>query len=308
MAAWCRPTDSRRSGIKPKFVAAPGANGVSLIAIDLWERKVNLKLNGKVTVVTGGSKGIGLAVANAFAAEGAYVAIIARNPEGLEQARAQLQASGHNVAAYAADLSDPQTAAQAIERIETEIGPIDILVNSAGAARRHQPEDLDPAKWRAAMDAKFFPYIHVQDAVLPRMRARAANRPAGVTNGIVVNIIGNGGKRPTSIHLAGGSANAALMLSTVGLAAHYAQYGIRINAINPGPIFTQRVEQALDLDASQRGITRDAALAENQAHIPLGRYGKAEEVADVALFLASARASYVVGAIIPMDGGASAVI
>src|SRR3546814_6538412 len=94
--------------------------------------------------------------------------MVARTPEGLGQARVQWQASGHNVAVYSADLSDPQAAAQAIERIETEIGPIDILVNSAGAARRHEPEDLDAAKWRAAMDAKFFPYVHVQDAVLPR--------------------------------------------------------------------------------------------------------------------------------------------
>ena len=269
---------------------------------------MNLKLNGKVTVVTGGSKGIGLAVANAFAAEGAYVAIIARDPQGLEQARAQLQASGHNVAVFPADLSDAQAAAQAIDRIETEVGPIDILVNSAGAARRHEPEDLDAGKWRAAMDAKFFPYIHVQDAVLARMRARAATRPAGAANGVVVNIIGTGGKRPTSTHLAGGSANAALMLSTVGLAAHYARHGIRINGINPGPTFTQRVEQVLELDAKRQGVSRDEALAKGQSGIPLGRYGKAEEVADVALFLASPRSAYVVGAIIPVDGGTSAVI
>lgn len=269
---------------------------------------MNLKLNGKVTVVTGGSKGIGLAVANAFAAEGAFVAIIARDPQGLEQARAQLQASGHNVATFAADLSDPQAATRTIARIEAEIGPIDILINSAGAARRHEPEDLDASKWRAAMDAKFFPYIHVQDAVLTCMRERAATRPAGATNGIVVNIIGNGGKRPTSTHLAGGSANAALMLSTVGLAAHYARYGIRINGINPGPTFTQRVEQAVELDAQRQGISRDQALADSQARIPLGRYGKAEEVADVALFLASPRSAYVVGAIIPVDGGMASVI
>jgi len=269
---------------------------------------VNLKLNGKVTVITGGSKGIGLAVANAFAAEGAFVAIIARDPQGLENARAQLQASGYNVATFAADLSDAESATRTIERIESEIGPIDILVNSAGAARRHAPEDLDAAKWRAAMDAKFFPYVHVQDAVLSRMRTRAAKRPAGSTNGIVINIIGNGGKRPTVTHLAGGSANAALMLSTVGLAAHYAQYGIRINGINPGPIFTQRVEQGLDVEAKRLGISRDDALSEGQAMIPLGRYGKAEEVADVALFLASPRSAYVVGAIIPVDGGMASVI
>jgi len=269
---------------------------------------VHLKLNGKVTVVTGGSKGIGLAVANAFAAEGAFVAIIARDPQGLEQARAQLQASGHNVATYSVDLSDPDATEQIIERIESDIGPIDILINSAGAARRYDPDTLDASKWRAAMDAKFFPYIHVQDAVLARMRVRAANRPAGTNNGIVVNIIGNGGKRPTSTHLAGGSANAALMLSTVGLAAHYARYGIRINGINPGPTFTQRVEQALTLDAKRQNLSREQALAENQARIPLGRYGKAEEIADVALFLASPRSAYVVGAIIPVDGGMSTVI
>lgn len=269
---------------------------------------MNLKLNGKVTVVTGGSKGIGLAVANAFAAEGAFVVIIARNPEGLEQARVQLQASGHNVATFAADLSDPDAAADVINRIETEIGAIDILINSAGAARRHEPEDLDAGKWRAAMDAKFFPYVQVQDAVLKRMRSRAANRPAGANNGIVVNIIGNGGKQPMSTHLAGGSANAALMLSTVGLAAHYARFGIRINGINPGPTFTERVQQGVALDAERLGISREEAMAQGQARIPLGRYGKAEEVADVALFLASPRSAYVVGAIIPVDGGMSTVI
>lgn len=269
---------------------------------------MNLKLNGKVTVITGGSKGIGLAVANAFAAEGAFVAIVARDPQGLEQARAQLQASGYNVATFSADLSDEHAARQTIERIESEIGPIDILVNSAGAARRHAPEDLDATKWRAAMDAKFFPYIYVQDTVLAKMRARAANRPAGAANGVVINIIGNGGKRPSVTHLAGGSANAALMLSTVGLAAHYAQFGIRINGINPGPIFTQRVEQGLEVEAQRQGISRDDALSAGQALIPLGRYGKVQEVADVALFLASSRSAYVVGAIIPVDGGMSSVI
>lgn len=269
---------------------------------------MHLKLNGKVTVITGGSKGIGFAAANAFAAEGAFVVIIARDPAGLEQARTQLQASGHNVAAYAANLSDPVAAAEVIERIESEVGPIDILINSAGAARRHEPESLDPEKWHAAMNAKFFPYIHVQDAVLPRMRARAEQRAAGANNGAIINIIGNGGKHANRTHVAGGSANAALMLSTVGLAAHYARYGIRINGINPGPTFTQRVEQSLALDAERRGVSPDQALADNQASIPLGRYGKAEEIADIALFLASPRASYVVGAIIPADGGASMVI
>ena len=126
--------------------------------------------------------------------------------------------------------------------------------------------------------------------------------------GAVVNIIGMGGKFASDIHIAGGAANAALMLATVGLAHHYAKLGIRINAINPGATLTERVEESLALEAQRLGVTRDEALALSQAKVPLGRYAKPEEIADVALFLASRRASYVSGAIIPMDGVSAPLI
>jgi len=269
---------------------------------------MNLELTDKITVVTGGSKGIGLAVARAFVAEGAKVALIARNPQTLDEARNALAADGLHVEVFAADLSDPESAEAVIDAIENQLGPIDILINSAGAAKRYEPETLDNERWHAAFDAKFFPYINTQDAVLKRLRARAQNAGGTLNGAAIVNIVGGGGKHPTSTHIAGGSANAALMLSTVGLASHYARYGIRINVINPGSTYTGRVDQALELDAKRRGISKEQVQREGEAQIPMGRYAKPEEVADVALFLASARASFVTGVVLPVNGGANPVV
>lgn len=276
------------------------------------------ELKGRTALVTGGSKGIGLAVARRFLEAGAQVTIISRSADNLRLAREGIAVShGRQVHTIAADLADAAQAEQAVAQAEREAGPIDILVNSAGAAQRFEPEELEPEHWRRTLEAKFFPYIHAQHAVLQRLRARAEAAGIGpragapgrhAAIGSIVNIIGTGGKQPTRTHIAGGSANAALMLSTAGLAAHYARYGIRINAINPGFTLTGRIEQALALEAARRGISREQALAEGQAQIPLGRYADAEEVAEVALFLASARASYVVGAVIPLDGGSGPVI
>jgi NAD(P)-dependent dehydrogenase (short-subunit alcohol dehydrogenase family) len=262
---------------------------------------MDLGLKGKVAVVTGGSKGIGLAVAKALGAEGVRVAIVARSQAGLDAAKEQLTAAGYQVAAISADLTDPAQAERAVAQAEKELGPVDILVNSAGAARRHDPETLDAEKWQAAMNAKFFPYIYTQDAVLKRLRARNAG-------GSIVNVIGSGGKSPTVTHLAGGSANAALMLATVGSASHYAQYGIRINAVNPGGTVTDRVQQGLAVEAKQLGVSPEKAREQAEAKIPLGRYAKPEEVADVTVFLVSERASYVIGAVVPMTGGLSPVV
>jgi NAD(P)-dependent dehydrogenase (short-subunit alcohol dehydrogenase family) len=150
------------------------------------------------------------------------------------------------------------------------------------------------------MDAKYFTYMHAMDAVLPSMRSRR--------RGAVVNIIGTGGKVATPIHIPGGAANSALMLATVGLASVHGKYGVRINAINPGATITDRIREALELEAKSKGISADQVLEEGQARVPLGRYADPEDIASVALFLASDQAGYVTGAILPMDGGSNPVI
>ncbi len=257
---------------------------------------MDLGLAGKEVLVTGGSKGIGLACARAFIAEGARVAIASRVPDNLSRARAQLG----DVLGIPADFSDPAQAMAAVQATEEKLGPIDVLVNSAGAARRTPPDDLSPAAWHAAMEAKYFTYIHAIDPVVKRMAARGS--------GVIVNVIGNGGKVASAVHLAGGAANAALMLATAGLATAYASRGVRVVGVNPGLTETDRVAEGLAADAKLASISADEARARAVAKIPMGRMATADEVADVVVFLASARASYVSGVNITMDGGSVPVV
>jgi NAD(P)-dependent dehydrogenase (short-subunit alcohol dehydrogenase family) len=261
---------------------------------------VDLGLSGKVVLITGGSKGIGLACARAFAAEGAKVAIASRSQENLNRARAELAKEGVQVFAVAADLTRAETASAMAAATEKALGPIDILVNSAGASKRHSMDQYDTHAWHQGMDSKFFPYVHAMDAVRASMVERR--------KGVVVNIIGTGGKRAQPTHLAGGAANAALMLVTVGMANALGKLGIRVNAINPASTYTGRVKQALVLEAKEKSISEEEALKRLEAAIPLSRYGQPEEVASVAVFLASDKASYVSGAVIPMDGAATPII
>jgi len=255
---------------------------------------------GRAVMVTGASKGIGFACAQAFAEAGAAVALVSRSRENLDAALKRLGRLAKPAVAIAADLRVAKEAARAVDEAEAAIGPLDVLVNSAGAAKRYVPAELDAQAWRDAMDAKFFSYIFPTDIVVKRMAARG--------RGAIVNIIGMGGKVAQGPHLAGGSANAALMLATAGLAAVYGPQGVRVNGINPGGTLTGRVQEGLDVESRMTGIATEELLARAQAKVPLQRLATPEEIAKVALFLASDDASYVTGALIPMDGGAASVI
>jgi NAD(P)-dependent dehydrogenase (short-subunit alcohol dehydrogenase family) len=261
---------------------------------------MDLGLQGKVVLITGGSKGIGLACAQAFLREGARVAISSRSAENLVRAATQLAQAPERLHCVTADLTEASAAHAMVQSTEAKLGAIDILINSAGAAKRYLPEELNPGAWVDAMNAKFFTYIHAIDATVKGMKQRG--------RGAIVNIIGMGGKAANPIHLPGGSANAALMLSTVGLANVLGPLGIRVNGINPGSTMTDRVKDALRLQSVQQGVSEEEVLKRSQAKVPLGRYGRPEEVANVALFLASDQASYVTGAIIPMDGGSNTAL
>ncbi|WP_377299294.1 SDR family oxidoreductase [Rhizobium sp. SGZ-381] len=257
---------------------------------------MQLDLAGKTVVVTGGSKGIGFACAQSLLAEGARVVICSRSQANIDRALTTLPGA----IGFAADLTSEEEALGLVDQAEAAVGPIDILVNCAGAARRTPPQDLSPAHWRAAMDAKYFSYINVIDPVVKRMAARGT--------GVIVNVIGGGGKVASPIHLPGGAANSALMLATVGLANAYAASGVRVVGINPGSTETERVTEGLKAEAALHGISEQAALEKMVQRIPFGRMATAEEIANVVTFLSSSKASYVTGVIIGMDGASTPIV
>ena len=255
---------------------------------------MDLGLKDKRVLITGGSKGIGLACARAFVAEGAKVALVSRSEENLRKANVK------GAYTVAADLTDAAAAAAMVERVEKEFGAIDVLVNSAGAAKRTDADDLTPAAWRAGMDAKYFSYINVIDPLIKRMGKRG--------RGAVINIIGSGGKVASPTHLSGGAANAALMLATAGLAYAYASKNVRVVGLNPGVTQTERVAEGLKAEAKRANVSEEQAYKQMVARLPMGRPAKPEEIADIAVFAASERGRYLNGANISTDGAASHVI
>ena len=259
---------------------------------------MDLKLTDKHVLVTGGSKGIGLACAKEFLKEGAKVSLVSRDLATLESAQRALSiempASKGRVAVFPADLREPQAAATALEKAAARFGDVDILVNSAGAAKRTPAPELTPQAWRDAIDAKFFTYINMIDPVVKRMAKRK--------QGVIVNVIGSGGKTASAVHLAGGSANAALMLATAGLASAYGRDGVRVVGVNPGPTLTERLQQGLEATSRLEGIDMETALQQATAKMALGRLATPEEIAQAVVFLASEQASYISGVNINMDG------
>jgi NAD(P)-dependent dehydrogenase (short-subunit alcohol dehydrogenase family) len=270
--------------------------------ISAEENTMDLHLRDKHVLITGGSKGIGLACAQAFLEEGAKVTLVSREIANLNAARQTLQTTfpADRIHTVAASLRDATAALAALDSAEAAFGAVDVLVNSAGAAKRTPAPELTPEAFADAMQAKYFTYVHMITPTIQRMAARGA--------GAVVNVVGNGGKVASPIHLPGGAANAALMLVSAGLAAAYGAQGIRVNAINPGLTLTDRLQEGLAADARLRDIGTEEAMAQAVAKIPLGRMAEPEEIANAVLFLASSKASYVTGICMSMDGALNPIV
>ena len=252
---------------------------------------MDLELAGKRAVITGGSKGIGRAVAEVLADEGCDLLLAARDPAALGEAAAAIRARRQvNVTTLALDLSQHQAVLQLAEAA----GAPDILVNNAGAIPGGDLQAVDNDTWRAAWDLKVFGFISLCRAVYPAMAARRS--------GVIVNIIGAAGEKLDPGYIAGSTGNAGLMAFTRALGRACTADGLRVVGINPGPVATQRIERLLRTRA-QKQFGDPERWREYYEKMPFGRPAHSEEIAAAVAFLASPRSAYTSGTILTIDGG-----
>ena len=258
---------------------------------------MELGLQGKVAIVTGASKGIGKAIAQELAQEGVRVILCARGQALLEEVAVAIrQQTDTQVLPVPADLSSLDGVRMLVRRTREHFGTVDILVNNAGAIRSGSLLSKPDEDWLTDWSLKVFGYIRLAREVFPIMQEKGGGR--------IINIIGTAGRQPNANYLAGGGANAALMNMTKALADEGAPHNILVNAINPGPIRTERWDSLMSQMSMAQGRTpQEVEAAWLQAN-PLQRPGEPHEVAGLAVFLASERASYINGVIVPIDGGA----
>jgi 3-oxoacyl-[acyl-carrier protein] reductase len=259
---------------------------------------MHVTMKDRVAVITGGSKGIGLACARRFAESGARVAIVARGAEALAAARAALAKDGLEVRDYVCDVSQAADIAKAHEKIIGDFGGIDILVNNAGTSRTMAFETIADEVWQEDLDLKLFAAIRFSRLVWPGMKQRKWGRIINVLNTFAK--APGAGSAPTSVSRAAG------MALTKVMAGEGAEHNILVNAMLVGLIVS---DQWVKKHAATAADTDFDAFTKTLAKgVPLGRMGTAEEFANLACFLASEQGSYITGTAINVDGGRSPVV
>lgn len=252
---------------------------------------MDLNIRGRTALVTGASRGIGLAVAKTLGAEGCDLHIAARSEQGLRAAANEIS-TAHNVAVtiHPCDLSQ----ADAVATLGQACADVDILVNNAGDIPTGSLESIDGDTWRRCWDLKVFGYVDLTRAILPRMQARKS--------GVVVNVIGAAAVSPNPNYLAGCMGNAALAMFTECLGGESIGHGVRVVGVHPGPTMSDRHFSHVKERAEKRFGDAER-WTELEAALPSGRSSSVEEIADTVAFVASDRASHITGTTLLVDGG-----
>ena len=256
---------------------------------------MDLGLNGKKALVLAASKGLGFAVAKALAAEGAHLAIVARDGVALEKAVKELAGAGTPVHAFVGDLAQAGEADRIVRAASERLGGIDILINNVGGPPPSAAATTDLTAWQKGFEQLFLSVVAATRAVLPRMTARGFGRIITITSTSVVEPID---------HLVVSTAmRSAVTGFSRTLASEVAKHNITVNTVMPGVIHTGRIEALRTAKAARDGTTLGEEIAKTAAAIPMGRLGRPEELGDFVAFLASERASYMTGLNIAIDGG-----
>jgi 3-oxoacyl-[acyl-carrier protein] reductase len=259
---------------------------------------MQITMKDRVAVVTGGSKGIGIAVARRFAESGAKVAILARGAADLKAARERLAKDGLQVLDYVCDVSKALDISATYERIVKDHGKVDILVNNAGTSRAMPFETVTDEIWQEDLDLKLFAAIRLSRLVWPGMKARKWGR--------IINVLNTYAKAPAAASAPTSVSRAAGMALTKVMAGEGGEHNILVNAMLVGLIVSdQWVKRHA---ATAPGTDFEAFTKKLAKGVPLGRMGTAEEFANLACFLASEQGSYITGTAINVDGGRSPVV
>jgi 3-oxoacyl-[acyl-carrier protein] reductase len=257
---------------------------------------VDLKLGGKVAIVTASSRGIGRATAEAFAAEGTRITMCARTAADVTRAADEIRArTGAQVLAVRADLTKADDIQDLVRRTVDAYGTVDILANNAGGPPAGTFDDMSDAEWHAAFELTLLSTVRLVRAVIPHMR-----RAGG---GAIVNLQSSSVKVPLDNMILSNSIRTGVIGLAKSLSLELAKDNIRVNTVLPGSILTDRLRQMLVLQSKNSGQSVEEVQRLREAKIPLGHLGSPEDLADMIVFLASDRAKYVTGVTVQVDGG-----
>jgi 3-oxoacyl-[acyl-carrier protein] reductase len=253
-----------------------------------------MKLTDKVGLVTGASQGIGRSIALRLAVEGMAVAVLARSEDKLRALAKEIESQNGRCLVFPADLSLPSTAGEFVTAAVQRFSKIDLVVNNAGATKRGDFLALTEQDWTDGFALKFFGAVRLCRAAWPHLVASRGN---------IVNIAGVGGRTGSAEFTIGGSVNAAMLNLTKSLADRGLKENVRVNAINPGYIRTDRLTVRIQRLAKEKSISEDEATKQIIESMGIDRFGEPDEIASIVAFLASGEAAYCQGAIIDVDGG-----